>query len=207
MTPSGRPRTSARVLATVLAALLGSALSGCAATFGAHLAGPGMHQRMGQGSSTCATTAPTTGATVDVVLMDMGRHSAMGAGMSHPMEGHRLGTMRGRMMLAARPHRVSAGQVTFVAFNRGSRAHELVVLPLGDGTAAGARPITSDRAVDESSALGEASRSCGAGTGEGIAPGSTGWTTITLTPGSYELVCNRPGHYGHGMYAALVVVR
>ncbi len=218
MPPSGPPRSSALLLVTVLTVLLGVALSGCAATFGAHLAGPGMPHRMGHGSSTCATTPPTTDATVDVVLMDMGRHAGSGTPLSHrmaggmaghmtgQMTGHRVRTRHERMMLVARPLRVSAGQVTFVALNRGSRTHELVVLPLGVRTSVGRRPVTSDRAVDESSALGEASRSCGAGEGDGIAPGSTGWTTLTLTPGRYELVCNRPGHYARGMYAELVVV-
>ena len=39
-----------------------------------------------------------------------------------------------------------------------------------------------------------------------IAPGTTGWTTITLPPGRYELICNIAGHYAAGMYAALDVV-
>ena len=69
----------------------------------------------------------------------------------------------------------------------------------------GSRPVSSDRAVDESAALGEASASCAAGAGDGIEAGSMGWVTLRLAPGRYELVCNRPGHYAHGMYAELVV--
>jgi uncharacterized cupredoxin-like copper-binding protein len=111
------------------------------------------------------------------------------------------------MVLTVVPHVVSAGQVTVVAVNRGSHVHEVVVLPLGRHASIGHRAVGSDRAVDERSSRGEASRSCAAGTGEGIRPGSTGWTTLRLTPGRYELVCNRPGHYAHGMYAELVVVR
>jgi uncharacterized cupredoxin-like copper-binding protein len=38
----------------------------------------------------------------------------------------------------------------------------------------------------------------------GIA-GTTGWTTTTLPPGHYELICNIAGHYGAGMYTELDV--
>ncbi|MFJ3303804.1 hypothetical protein ACIPSA_11860 [Streptomyces sp. NPDC086549] len=33
--------------------------------------------------------------------------------------------------------------------------------------------------------------------------GTTGWTTLTLQPGRYELVFNLPGHYPAGTYAGL----
>jgi uncharacterized cupredoxin-like copper-binding protein len=111
----------------------------------------------------------------------------------------------GRMMLRSVPRVVRAGQVTFLAANHGSRLHELVVLPLGPHPSIGRRPVSSDRAVDESAALGEASASCAAGAGDGIEAGSMGWVTLRLAPGRYELVCNRPGHYAQGMYAELVV--
>ena len=39
----------------------------------------------------------------------------------------------------------------------------------------------------------------------GIAPGASGWTTVTLTPGRYELICNITGHYWTGMYTELDV--
>jgi uncharacterized cupredoxin-like copper-binding protein len=174
------------------------ALSGCAATLGGPGMGPGMHHRSGQGSNRCGVAVPAARTTVRVLLTDMPAHlSAARGGMG--------GMMRGRMMLVAVPRAAVAGPVTFIAVNHGSRAHELVVLPLGPHTPAGRRPVGSDRAVDEGTALGEASRSCGAGTGHGIGPGTSGWVTLTLTPGRYELVCNRPGHYARGMYAALRV--
>jgi uncharacterized cupredoxin-like copper-binding protein len=61
--------------------------------------------------------------------------------------------------------------------------------------------------VSEAGSLGEASRTCGAGAGEGIASGAAGWTTVTLRPGRYELLGNVPGHYAAGMYAELDVTR
>ncbi len=136
-------------------------------------------------------TAPTLpGTTVTVQLTDMGN-----MGMSRaPM----------RVSLVAAPTNVPAGRVSFVAPNTGALVHELIVLPLpADGP--GTRPTGADGKIDESRSLGEASRSCGAGTGDGIAPGSTGWTTVTLTPGRYELVCDQPWHYAAGMFDVLTV--
>ena len=194
--------------AVLVVTLLSLVLSGCMMTSHRTLAGPGMMTRMGQGSNRCSHAAPRVGTRVDVVLMDMGRHTMMSGAVAGqmPLHGRQVfGMMHGRMMLRAAPRVVPAGQVTFVAVNRGSRAHELVVLPLGPGTSIGRRTVGSDPAVDESASLGEASRSCGADEGDGIRPGAVGWTTLRLTPGRYELVCNRPGHYAHGMYAELVV--
>ena len=59
--------------------------------------------------------------------------------------------------------------------------------------------------VSEAGSLGEASRSCGPGPGEGITAGSAGWTTLTLPAGRYELVCNLHNHYANGMRQALTV--
>ena len=129
------------------------------------------------------------GQRVDVVLADMG--GMMGG--------------RGRMMLRAVPGTVAAGTVTFVAANLGVRTHELVVLPLADGESAGSRPVGANGTVDEAGSLGEASRGCGAGPGDGIRPGQVGRVTLTLRPGRYELVCNEPGHYAAGMHAELDV--
>ena len=59
--------------------------------------------------------------------------------------------------------------------------------------------------MSESGSLGEASRSCAAGAGDGINAGSVGWVTVNLAPGTYELVCNLPNHYADGMHQELVV--
>ena len=102
------------------------------------------------------------------------------------------------------PGTLHAGQVSFVVSNQGVLAHEMVVLPLpSDGP--GTRPTGADGKINESQSLGEASRSCGSGTGDGIAPGSVGWTTMTLKPGRYELVCDEPWHYAAGMFNVLTV--
>ena len=130
------------------------------------------------------------GATVSVRVTDAG-DAMMGQA---PM----MATLR------ATPPIVPAGRVSFVVSNSGALVHELVVLPLpADGP--GTRPTGTDGKIDESQSLSEASRSCAAGTGNGIAPGSTGWTTVTLKPGRYELVCDQPWHYAAGMFDVLTV--
>ncbi len=140
---------------------------------------------------TISCSAPTlSGATVHVQVTDAGDMM-----MSRtPM----------RASLVATPASVPSGRVSFVVANTGVLVHELVVLPLpADGP--GTRPIGADGKIDESQSLGESSRSCAAGTGDGIAPGSTGWTTLTLGPGRYELVCDQPWHYAAGMFDVLTV--
>jgi uncharacterized cupredoxin-like copper-binding protein len=156
--------------------------------------GPGAAPGRFAGSGCTAPALP--GSVVEVVAMDMGPRGGM------PMMG---GAGAGRMALHLSTSSVPAGKVSIVVVNRGTRTHELVVLPLAAGSQAGQRPVEADRTVDESGSLGEASRGCAAGEGEGIVPGRTGWVTLTLAPGRYELLCNLPGHYAAGMWAELDV--
>jgi uncharacterized cupredoxin-like copper-binding protein len=100
---------------------------------------------------------------------------------------------------------VTHGTVSFVSANFGHRIHEMVILPLADSQVVGTRPISGDGKIDEAGSLGESSKACGEGAGEGITPGASGWVTATLAPGRYELVCNLPGHYAAGMYSELTV--
>jgi len=152
----------------------------------------GLSAGFGRNSTTpIASCSPgrSSGQTVQVSLTD-------GGGMMGPAP----------MMLGLNldPSSVRAGQVTFIATNYGRLDHELVVLPMPtDGL--GTRPVGTDGKIDESASLGEASRSCASGVGDGIAPGSRSWVTVELRPGTYELVCDEPWHYANGMYAALTV--
>ncbi len=109
------------------------------------------------------------------------------------------------MRLVATPAYISAGTVSFRVHNIGTRTHELVVLPLGGHEKQGRRTAGSDNRIDEQGSLGEASRTCGTAGGEGIAPGSSSWVTVTLPRGRYELVCNLKHHYGSGMFGVLRV--
>jgi Sulfocyanin (SoxE) domain len=150
-------------------------------------------------------TGPTlAGSLVDVTVTDMGRGMMGGPDGPGPMmSGGRRGMARVLVSLGVVP----AGTVSLRVVNQGVRTHELVVLPLSAGQIAGARPVGADGRVDETGSLGEASHSCGAGAGDGIAARATGWVTLTLGPGRYELVCNLPGHYAAGMHAELDVSR
>jgi uncharacterized cupredoxin-like copper-binding protein len=191
------------VLTVVLAGL---ALTGCGSSSqtsgaggmrGAH--GSGM---MGGGSGyhpsslTCSAPSGLAGDTVQVRLSDVG--------MSHMMGG--VAPMGAHMRLAASPATVTEGPVSLVVSNLGWRTHELVILPLSNTATAGQRIPAVDGKVTEAGSLGEASHTCGAGTGEGIKSGAVGWTTVTLAAGRYELVCNRRNHYADGMHQELDVV-
>jgi len=194
------------------AALAGLVLTGCSSSAnrsgapmmggargsGVTSAGSGM---MGGASAyhysrlSCAAPKALPGRTVRVTLADMGMTKMMGG--TAPMGAH--------MMLMAAPASVPAGRVSLVASNMGWRTHELVILPLAAGSTAGQLVPGPDGKVDETASMGEASKKCAAGTGDGITAGSVGWTTVTLTRGRYELICNLVNHYADGMHQELTV--
>lgn len=153
----------------------------------------------GAGAGATASAPALPGTVVRVAVGDMGGRM-MGQG-----QGQGRGMARGVMSMRADQTTVPAGTVSFVVTNTGTRDHELVVLPIDGDQPAGARTIGADNRVDETGSLGEASRSGGEGAGEGIAQGASGWVTLTLPPGRYELLCNLPGHYAAGMYTELTV--
>jgi uncharacterized cupredoxin-like copper-binding protein len=193
-------------LTVAVAVLLGSVL---AASAWAGAFGPGAaattKSRLGAAGSgflsgTSQAVPDLSGAGVNVSLTSMG-----GPMMGGPLMGGRNHMGGGVMRLSVDRANVPAGTVSFVATNFGNIDHELVVLPLGDNQRAGMRPIGADSKIDEEASLGEASASGAAGAGDGIRPGSSGWVTLTLAPGRYELVCNLPGHYGAGMSTELTV--
>ncbi len=163
-----------------------------------HAQGPGM---MGGAAGyhysrlACQAPASLPGRTVTVLLADMSMTHM--AGGTAPLGAH--------MMLHATATTVSAGRVNLVAQNMGWRTHELVVLPLATGAAAGQRIPGTDGKVSETGSLGEASKSCAEGSGEGITSRSVGWTSLNLKPGRYELMCNLANHYADGMHAELDV--
>ena len=159
------------------------------------------------------TVPALPGTTVTVQLVDMRSmmsRRAMMAGL-----GTHHGAMmrqpdwryfhRGMMRVLASPTSVPAGTVSLKVTNTGFLTHELVVLSLAGGQLLGDRTVRSDGTVDEAGSLGEASASCAAGDGDGIAPGSAGWVSLHLPAGRYELLCNLPGHYAAGMYTELDV--
>jgi uncharacterized cupredoxin-like copper-binding protein len=193
------------LLAGALTAAIVALVASAAAAFGA-IGGPSsgpLGMRVGTGlvghgfvagSPQAAPKLP--GTVVNISLTNMG--SMMG-GQGNTMMGG------GAMALSADYATVPHGTVSFLVTNDGNIDHEMVVLPLTGSRTVGARPVGGDGKVDEAGSLGEASKTGGAGAGDGIAPGASGWVTVTLAPGHYELVCNLPRHYGAGMYTQLNV--
>ena len=143
------------------------------------------------------------GTVVNVSLTNMGGPMM---GQSKGMMARGKGMMNGgAMSLSTDQASVPHGTVSFVVTNGGSIDHEMVILPLPSSQAVGARAIGGDAKIDETGSFGEASHSGGAGAGAGIVPGASGWVTVTLAPGQYELVCNLPRHYMAGMHTQLTV--
>jgi uncharacterized cupredoxin-like copper-binding protein len=181
-------RTTMTAVAVAVLALAGCGTGAVAAP------GPGMMNGAGSAGYaysglTCGAPASLPGRTVTVMLADAGMGSMMGG----------TAPLGAPMMLRSMPATVAAGRISLVVQNRGWRTHELVVLPLRAGSVAGALVPGADGRVDETGAVGEASASCAADGGDGIAGGAVGWTTVSLPAGRYELVCNLANHYADGM--------
>jgi len=187
-------RTRTMVLISSLVVVLLAAATTLAIAATRHYDGSARFAGPHSGTTSC-TVPNLPGTTVNVSLMNAGMTG--GGGM--------MGS--GWMMrLTASPSSVTAGEVSFVATNVGSVNHEFLVLPLANNQIVGTRRIQADGKVDETGSLAEASSTCTAGQGDGIAPGASSWVSVTLRPGRYELVCNLPGHYAAGMYTQLTVV-
>lgn len=137
----------------------------------------------------CTPPTDLTGSTINVAVFDMGM----------------MMRASNRMGLSAFPAEVPQGKVNILVTNMGVRTHEVMVLPLADGQKVGTRIVGADGKIDESGSLGEASKTCGSGSGDGILSGSRGWVTLNLSPGRYEFLCNLPNHYSAGMYQEVVV--
>ena len=90
---------------------------------------------------------------------------------------------------------VRAGQVTFIARNTGSSAHDLIV-------------IKTDLAADKLPPDGQTGKAKTDGRVDGveeIPPGQTRNLRIDLPAGHYVLICNVPTHYQLGMRTELTV--
>ncbi|MFB9651910.1 hypothetical protein HTS88_19295 [Pseudarthrobacter oxydans] len=186
-TLSRSTQTLIGVIATVLLAALsmtGIALLG---------AGPNPGGAGNPGTTRCA--APSfAGTVVNITTTDRAGRMMGGPGM-----------MRGGMRLTADRATVVHGKVSFLVTNAGTIPHEMLVVPLAGTQTPGTRPVGRDGRVDEDGSLGEASTTCADGQGEGVLPSTSGWVTLDLPPGRYELFCNLPGHYWAGMHTELTV--
>ncbi len=95
-------------------------------------------------------------------------------------------------------NKAKAGQVTFVVDNNGTIGHEFLVVKTD--IKSGQIPIEEgDRFSEENPDLVMIDE-----IGE-YAKGTTETLTVTLDPGTYQLVCNLAAHYGAGMHTDFVV--
>jgi uncharacterized cupredoxin-like copper-binding protein len=84
---------------------------------------------------------------------------------------------------------VKAGKVTFVATNTGRVEHELMV----------------ERSPLKMDGPGRPNEEAAQGMIEDMEPGKSGRMTLKLTPGTYVLFCNVPGHYAAGQHIRFTV--
>ena len=126
-----------------------------------------------------------------------------GQGMANPgMMGPGMmmgqGMTGGMMSIRVDKPTVKAGTVTFEVTNWSrSVLHEMLVISVDSPTA----PLPYDYPQarvpeDQVKVLGEAAD---------LQPNATKTFEVTLSPGSYLLICNIPGHYAAGMAASLSV--
>jgi len=101
--------------------------------------------------------------------------------------------------IRATPPTVKGGLVDFTVANAGPSAHEFLIFRADQ--APDALPTGSDGRVDESSdQITKVFDS-----GDNIAANGSKVFHAALTPGTYVLVCNLPGHYKAGMHEAFTV--
>lgn len=121
------------------------------------------------------------------------RRSSLTVGMMMTGQG-------GMVRLSLATGSVEGGKVTSVATNVGALIYELLIMPMpADGP--GTRLVDTDGKVDESVRLGEASISCGLGTGDCVPPRSRSLTTVALQAGDYKLLGDVPWHYADRTFA------
>jgi uncharacterized cupredoxin-like copper-binding protein len=124
--------------------------------------------------------------------------AGMGAGMgAGAMHGTSVATNRtinvqlGEMYVRPSASSITAGKVTFVARNMGQIKHELMV----------------ERSPIKFDAPGKPTEDAALGMVDDMQPGASGKMTVKLTPGTYELFCNVPGHYAGGQHTTFTVTK
>jgi uncharacterized cupredoxin-like copper-binding protein len=91
-----------------------------------------------------------------------------------------------------------AGTVDFTITNDGTIGHEFLIVKTD--IPPGEIPVEGDHFPEDASGIEVIDE-----IGE-FKKGTTEQLTVTLEPGSYQLVCNLPDHYGNGMFLGFEVV-
>jgi uncharacterized cupredoxin-like copper-binding protein len=95
---------------------------------------------------------------------------------------------------------VPAGTVTFQVNNMGTQKHEFVILKTDLAVAAlPADPAVVNKVQEDTAGVQHVDEI------SELVPGGLQTLTVALTPGTYILVCNYPGHVHAGMLATLTV--
>ncbi len=148
-----------------------------------------------------AVPALAAGTVVKVSLWDKGDTSmdmlGQGPGMGMGMGGGGMSTVT--MGVTAEPASAPAGEITFEVVNNSKDiVHEMIVARVTDP----ATPLPYDTGT--AAGRGRTRRGISARSPE-LDPGKSGALRLTLTPGSYILYCNVPGHYVLGMWSLFTV--
>lgn len=141
-------------------------------------------------------------ATASLVSCAEDRNDALGTELPTgvaPAGGNAVNGLEREWAVAVDLDDVHAGPVTFTFKNVGTIVHEMLVVKTD--LLVSRLPVDSDtdRFNEESESwevIGEISE---------YQPGETKDLTVSLAPGSYQLVCNLPSHYGNGMATAFTV--
>lgn len=144
------------------------------------------------GSATAATAAATAATASTAAAAPTATEAAPATGSGR---GATVTVTLSEWAVAAGAESVAAGDVTFAVSNSGSVPHELVVIRTD--LAADALPV-SGGLVDEGQ-VEVADRTAQ------LNGGGSAELAVTVTAGSYALVCNLPGHYDLGMRIAFRV--
>jgi uncharacterized cupredoxin-like copper-binding protein len=94
----------------------------------------------------------------------------------------------------------TAGDVKITAPNDGKVVHELVLFKTNrdPGSFQVSGSEIDEKALEDSGAESP-------GEIPDVPPGKSKSTTVNLTPGTYAMICNVPGHYQRGMYGSVTV--
>jgi len=127
--------------------------------------------------------------------------------------GHKVNVHLQEFTMTVAPDSVKAGDVTFAITNTGTITHEMVLVRAPDidalprvtvATAERAVGDVDEEAIPEADLPGEAT----------VKPGASKTVTITLTPGTYTMICNIDtkqsdgtvvSHFQRGMHSVITV--
>ena len=135
----------------------------------------------GNGAATARTGMPAAAGGM------MAKRSAA-AGATDPRT---VNVTLGEMYVKPSRSSITAGKVTFVAHNKGMLMHELMIEKLPMKMSGPGKPV-------ESAAQGMI---------QDMQGGESGKMTVKLSPGTYELFCNVPGHYASGQHTLFSVTK